>query len=232
MVIISTNLSFLRNFILFGEIFYTYSVPTERLSRCSLFLQTFSFLRNLFYLGKFYTNISVPTERLSRCSLFLQTFRSYGTLFYWGYFITHIAFLRNAFLGTLFSTNLSFLWNFIYLGKFSTHIAFLRNAFLVVHYFYKSFVPTELYFILENFLHKYRSYGTLHKNLIFYHLASNILLRIFSLPFFLQFFSDFSFCSVFARNIKLGSRNFIGQEFLVYKISFVRMCILIFFAII
>lgn len=123
----------------------------------------------IFVTLKFYT-YSVPTERISRCSFF--------------------------------STNLSFLWNLFYLGKFSTHIAFLRNAS------YKSNRPSSS----------------------FQHQTSN--LKIFSLPLFLQFFADFSFCSVFARNIKLGSRNFIRQEFLVYKISFVRMRILIFFAII
>ena len=102
----------------------------------------------------------------------------------------------------IISTNLSFLRNLFYLGKFSTHIAFLRNAS------YKSNLPSSS----------------------FQHQTSN--LKIFSLPFFLQFFADFSFSGIFARNIELGSRNFIGQEFLVYKIPFIRMRILIFFAII
>ena len=149
--------------------FYTYSVPTERLSCWSLFLKTFRYYGTYLF-GKIFYTYSVPTERISRWSLFLQTFRSYGTLFYF--------------------------------GKFSTHIAFLRNAS------YKSNRPSSS----------------------FQHQTSN--LKIFSLPHFLQFFADFSFRGIFARNIELSSRNFIGQEFLIYKISFVRMGILVFFAII
>ena len=120
----------------------------------------------IFVTLKFYTH-SVPTERLSSWSLFLQTFRSYGTYLF---------------------------------GKI----------------FYKHSLPTEHFIEIQS-------------SII---LFPTSLLRIFALPFFLQFFADFPFCSVFARNIELRSRNFIGQEFLVYKISFVRMGILIFFAII
>ena len=150
-------------------------------------------------------------------------------------FSTHIAFLRNAFLGTLFSTNLSFLRNFILFWKI----------------FYTYSVPTERISSWSLFLHTFRSYGTLfywgkfsthiaflrnasyksnRPSSSFQHQTSN--LKIFSLPLFLQFFADFSFRGIFARNIELSSRNFIGQEFLVYKIPFIRMRILIFFAIV
>ena len=115
--------------------FYTHSVPTERHSRWSLFLQTFRFYGILFW--KIFYTYSVPTERISRWSLFLQTFRFYGTLLYMRKFSTHIAFLRNAFLGTLFSTNLSFLRNFILFWKI----------------FYTYNVPTERFFFVVLLLH-------------------------------------------------------------------------------
>ena len=66
-------------------------------------------------------------------------------LIYLGKFSTHRAFLLNAFLGTLFSTNLSFLWNFILLGK----------------NFYTYSFPTERFSSCSLFLQTFRSYGTL-----------------------------------------------------------------------
>ena len=124
--------------------FYTHSVPTERISRYSFFYKPFV-PTELILFGKIFYTYSVPTERLSRWSLFLQTFRSYGTLFYLGKFSTHIAFLGNAFIGSLFSTNLSFLWNFILFGEI----------------FYTYSVPTERISRCSLFLQTFRSYGTL-----------------------------------------------------------------------
>ena len=114
---------------------YTYSVPTERLSCWFIISTNLSFLRNLFYLGKFSTHIAFQRNAFLGGHYFYKP--DPMELIYLGKFSTHRAFLLNAFLGTLFSTNLSFLRNFILFGKI----------------FYTYSVPTELYFIWENFVH-------------------------------------------------------------------------------
>ena len=93
--IISTNLSFLWNFILFGKIFYTYSVPTERLSCWFIISTNLSFLRNLFYLGKFSTHIAFLRNAFLGGHYFYKPFVP-TELIYLGKFSTNIAFLRNA----------------------------------------------------------------------------------------------------------------------------------------
>ena len=165
--------------------FYTHSVPTERISRCSLFLQTFSFLRNLFYLGKFCTNIAFLRNAFLGLHYFYKPFVPMELYFIGEIFYTYSVPTERLSRSSLFLQTFRSYRTLFYLGKFSTHIAFLRNAFLGVHYFYKPFVPTEIYFIWENFLQIYRSYGTLHRNPIFHHLASNILTKnIFPSIFF------------------------------------------------
>ena len=118
----STNLSFLRNFILFWKIFYTYSVPTERLSRCSLFLQTFRSYGTLFYLGKFSTHIAFLRNAFLGVHYFnkpfvpMELYFILGKIFYTYSFPTERISRYSLFYKPIVPTELYYIWeNFLHI---------------------------------------------------------------------------------------------------------------------